>query len=134
MKNVVIDSSKLKEKLTENLEKHDKVYNEAVESYWLEVEKKLSSEVYKARQIIKSRDISKGGVSISIYINAPENHEEDYKTTLNMLEYNEGITVTLTREEFNAYILNKWSWADSFLVSNSRYASSDTLTAFSGTV
>lgn len=128
-----IDKKRLKEKLTENLAKHDHVLNEALEAYWENLTRDFNKQVRDARKIIASRDISFGAVSLNVHISVPVSYKESYEEALSMLEYEKDDSIELSEKEFKAYVLNKWDWESNFLISNAMYASADTVSAFSGT-
>jgi hypothetical protein len=134
MEQVTIKKTMLKEKLTENLKKHDDLYEKALENYWKTVEETLKEKVEKANNLIAEREISNGGIHIHININAPENRRDEYDDALSMLEYEVDDEVVLTQREFKAYVLNQWDWTNSFLMSNAAYVSASDVHAFSGQV
>ena len=134
MNRVKIKKSKLIEKLTENLEKHDDVYNEAVDNYWKEVKETFEEKVEEAKEMIDERETSNGGINLSIYIEAPVSYKEAYVDTLAMLEYEVDDEVELTQNEFKSYVLNQWNWSNQFLTSNAMYASAGTMTNFSNSM
>ena len=119
--------------LKDNLAKHDEIYDEAVENYWKELRKSFDNRVKQANELINERDLSRGRVNINISINAPENHRQDYETAIRMFECDIEDTVELNQHEFEMYVLNRWTWVDSFLTSNSLYsAKANDLHAFHG--
>lgn len=130
METVRIEKKVLLEKLKENLELHDELYEEAVENYWNSVELTFQKEVEKATNKIKSRDLSNGGIRLSVYIQEPTSNRSSYEEALAMLEYEVDEVVELTAYEFRSYVLNKWNWTDSFLASNAAYVSQDTMSKF----
>lgn len=131
MKTVKMKKVELKSILIQNLAKHDNVYNEALENYWKEVEETFNEEVEDAKEIIKKRTISNGGIGLSIHIQAPVSYKESYQEALAMIEYEVDDIIQLTHDEFNSYILNKWDWTNQFMLSNSAYASETTMINFS---
>lgn len=72
--------------------------------------------------LVKNKDKSKG----FIYWRGkyPEDHGDDYNGTIRRLELCVDPQIELETNEFDAYIRNKWSWRDQFLVSNSSYVTS----------
>ena len=134
MKTIRIKKLQLKEKLEENLKLHDDVYNEALDAYWDEVSRDLNHWVKSAKREIKERDITHGGIRININIDAPENHSRAYENAIQQLEYEVNDIVELDQREFNSYVLNQWDWVDSFVMSNSKYSSATSMSAFTGQV
>lgn len=52
----------------------------------------------------------------------PQDHTEDYDRVLAMLQYTVDTTVTLTVQEFEQYVMDKWHWALGAKALNSGYA------------
>ncbi len=49
----------------------------------------------------------------------PVEHLADYDRAISKLEFSVADKVSLSAEDFDAYVLNNWSWRESFSVSNS---------------
>ncbi len=56
--------------------------------------------------------------------NYPEDHGDDYTGTIRRLELSVEPELRLNTSEFDCYILNKWTWKQSFITSNSSYIAS----------
>jgi hypothetical protein len=56
--------------------------------------------------------------------NYPEDHGDDYVGTIRRLELSVEPELKLDTHEFDSYILNRWTWKQSFIASNTSYISS----------
>lgn len=104
----------LKEVLLKNRENHLKIYNEAREGYNKALVKELSSKLKKARKNEK--------VEANSNLQVPRNNLKEYDTVLEMLSRTSSSGVRLNQQQFNNYVLDKWSWQDSFLATSSLYS------------
>lgn len=124
MNKIIVRKAKLLNKLRENMELHDEIYEEAYENYWDTVSKKFDLEIKEVRTQIKNREFDKGGVYINISINAPQNNRDSYEQAIGMLEWTEQDEIELDARQFERYVRNNWEWKDSFKMSNTMYLSS----------
>jgi hypothetical protein len=113
MKEVNVDVKKILEIVKDNKDKHNIIYQAALEGYWKKAGKLL-------RQ--KLRDISKHKhIEVFLDLPFPENHEKDYDRIIKMLELSTDSIVTLDQNSFSQIVLNDWSWKESFKFTNSGY-------------
>jgi hypothetical protein len=91
--------------------------------------KSLKSKVKEDLDRVKDRNRSKG---FNYWRgNFPEDHGEDYKGTIRRLELCVEDHLKLDNTEFDCYILNKWTWKQSFLTSNTCYINSFATASYS---
>lgn len=159
---VVAEKAKVLEKLKENRDKHNMIYDAACSGYWIEAKKVLEEKAKEfgksverietqfgaqhnlALQGVEAKDQKQGiNLAVSFHYNYswplayPSNHIEDYDRAINMLEYSIADKVRLPVSDFNAYVRNDWSWKQSFMGTNSAYITAVTgctmpLASFSG--
>lgn len=149
---VKVSKAQVLDIVRENKKKHDQLFTEAVEGFWLAAEEQLkklekdsiaSWEKAHREQLKKIRKEHKAKVKAlkeqvkkelalvekrerdgyTYMRNAyPEDHGDDYEGTIRRLELLVDENVELDTNEFDAYVRNKWDWKDSFLKNNLYYA------------
>jgi hypothetical protein len=128
---VKVDKNSLIVSLQDNLRKHEDIYAEAVEGWkaatvaWLTA---LEDAAKKQAAEFAGGKISK--VDTKALFNhppeRPKNQKKAYKAAIKMFEWETKDKVTLSVEEFNAYVLDEWPWRRDTLMSNARYSKSAT--------
>lgn len=110
--------------LRENLAKHQAVFDEALSGYKLKVVEVLEKKLTDAR----------AGRRIEEYIRIeqPVNQTHEYKRAIGMLEMSVDEDISLTTEEYENYVLDRWRWKADFLVKNAQYSVTAALLAESG--
>lgn len=152
MSQVVMKKTELLKKLVENKAKHDAVLSAAVEGYWtlakLKIEEReknfyekiteckeaVASQFNKIKDKIEKRQPLPGSLSISaitvdnnLGLVHPEDHSKDYGRAISIMEASVYDEVSLTVDEFDAYVLNEWEWKKNFINSNSAYVATASL-------
>lgn len=115
MKSVKIDRTKLLETITANRTNHKVTHTEAVAAYRSKAIEELTKMLEQAK--------SGGEVVRHLTIPKPEEHLADYDRVIAMLEMSVDGFVELASHEFEMYVLDKWTWQDSFTSSNKPYLS-----------
>lgn len=130
--------------VNENKVKHDKILADAIEGYWLEAEKTLKQlKVDRLKELKKfyQKNVKDFKKQITVELGLvskrkkdgpfsylkqryPEDHTDDYVGVIRRLELAVGENIQLNSNEFDQYIRNKWAWRESFLSTNTYYASS----------
>jgi len=113
MKEVNVDVKQVLEIVKENKDKHNVIYQAALEGYWKKAEKLLRQ---KLREVSKHKKIE-----VFLELPFPENHEKDYDRVIRMLELSTDKVVTLDQLSFSQIVLNDWQWKESFKFVNSGY-------------
>ena len=151
---VKVQTSEVLKIVKENKEKHDIIFNDAVDGYWADavdflkkyekekiaaLEKnhrdqlKLLRKNLKTNRAILKEQVKKELALVNDKIKTgylymkntyPENHTDDYAGTIRRLELSVDKEIELDTNEFDSYIRNKWAWRDSFLTSNTGYVNS----------
>lgn len=117
MNTVTVPKERLRATLVENLAKHEAEYKEGYENWQKAVLKELSK---RARQFKKDPE----GTDLYIELPNPQSHVKDYQDTLDMLDWEKGDEVTLSRADFTKYVNDDWPWKSQFMASNTVYAAS----------
>jgi hypothetical protein len=112
---VTVDKKNLLEKMKTNLAKHREQFLEAQEGYREEVIKQLDSMLQDARD-------KKKRIRVLVELEAPEDHSSEYDTNIAMLEWSINDTITITQQQFNQFVLDKWGWSDRFRGTNAVYS------------
>jgi len=150
MSYVTMDKNKLIEILKENKDKHDAIFDAALEGYWeaakvkieekkkefssffAETQKDIEFQFSKFLEKLDSKIPLSNTASVALKFNVnqflgiiyPENHSTDYEKAIRKLELSIFDKVTLSEEEYERYVLNNWEWRNSFLASNTSYINS----------
>lgn len=115
--NVQMHKDKLIDILLKNRTEHVALYNEAVGAYGARVKDTI---VDLAAKFGATGDLDLGPLS---RLRNPESYESQYTEAIEMLNHTQENNITLTQAEFRQYVLDKWSWVNSFSTSNSAYLS-----------
>lgn len=149
IKNVVVDKEKLLSIIKDNKQKHDAILEVAISGYWQvckeKIEEKqqqfskyladLSTDFDTETDKILNKISLKENVSqyrwiplqatmdYTLDLKYPEDHSEEYSRAIRSIELNVYDKIALTEQEFNQYVLNDWSWKNSFISSSDNYIS-----------
>lgn len=115
MEDVKLEKKALIEKIKANMETHQATYDRAVEEFNKQQIKLLEEMVGKARdgQKFDRQALSRMPV--------PENHMDDYRRALALLEMETRDKIVLAPSEFNKYVLDEWEWARHFAANTASY-------------
>jgi len=109
---VTINKANLIAKIVENRDAHIKEYELGVEAYRKEAEKQIKR---------FSKDLKEGKLGLKIDLVSPVNRADEYNKVIEMFEWEVSDTVKLTQKEFNEYIHDDNSSAQSAKFFNSTY-------------
>lgn len=114
MQTVKVKKNRLLEALRINKENHLKIFNEAQVGYRKRVIQELDDMAKKAR----------AGERVPTFwqLAAPVNQTPEYERAILMLEMSVDEEVTLTQQEFQCYVMDRWAWRQKFLEDNSVYS------------
>lgn len=118
MENVRINKAVLLETLKANRDKHQKVFEEALEGYRAAAIAELDHALADAKA---GKKIARGLTLIE-----PSNQTKDYDRVIRMLEMSVDDVIELDEHSFNQYVCDEWSWKRQFSASNIRYVSEAT--------
>lgn len=148
VKSAVVDRNQLLSILKENKARHDALLEAAVSGYWLAVKERveqkrtefkeydnnLNSYFYKLTDILLDKiekkekvddcghiNVPKPNFNYMIDLRYPESHTAEYNRAIRSVELNVYDKIELSESEFNQYVMNDWSWKNSFILSNSLY-------------
>lgn len=136
LSNVTINKKDLLAALLENLDKHNQVYAAAYQAY-LEKKRETVNKVQgllstfiqdsvkslESLEDLKLNDWHNKLIEIGREFNLeqPVNHAEDYELAITKAEITSLDEFSLTEREFANFIMNKWDWAEKFIVNASSY-------------
>lgn len=110
---ITVDRQALKKILEDNQAKHHEIFVKAVEIWQQQALKLVNSWAY---------DIKKGKrPHLYSDLPVPEEHLDDYKRAIRMLEMHTEDTITLTEEAFSRLVDDKWGWSDLFVSNTASY-------------
>lgn len=112
MRSIEVDKATLLSALKSNREKHIQEYKEARAAFHVRAADALRALADKVRA---------GDTCLNVQMPLPTSHEEDYDTAIGMLEWETREKVTVTTEEFESYVMDKWDWQKSFSSTVSNY-------------
>lgn len=146
MNEVVMKKDELIRHLTENKAKHDVVLATAIEGYWDTAKEKIerrkakfsenikeytdavnaaldkvTSKIEKREEVPSKFSVDIPYVDTSFDLVYPQDHSNDYERAIRMMRSSIYEDVRLTIQEYDAYVLNNWSWKTAFLTSNRLY-------------
>lgn len=116
MDDVKLNKDELIEKIRENMETHQATYEAAIEEFNRQQVELLEDMVAKARA---GKPFDRLALS---RLPVPENHMEDYRRALALLEMEVRKEIKLGPHEFNRYVLDEWEWTRNFAVNTASYA------------
>lgn len=116
--NAKIEKNKLLSILETNREKHIKDYNEALEGWFLALEKAVIA--------FSNRIAERANVQVS-YLNScadkPISYETSYDEVISILKMTEDTVIELSGEDFHKLVSDKWDWKSSFISNSTKYGS-----------
>lgn len=104
---VRIDKKFLLNKLEENRKSHKITYENAINGWHLQIIKNLKSELKKAESDKRYQP--------SFYLAKPDSYIKQYDKTINLLLASLDEEFELTSSDFAKYVLDDWSWKESFM-------------------
>jgi hypothetical protein len=117
MESIVVEKHKLLDKLNENLHTHRDTYVKAVEEY------KRQQEMLLARQLEDVREGRKIDPFALSRMAVPEDHTDDYKIAIEMLELDVNDKVELGAGDFRRFWRDEWEWRRSWESNTRAYVS-----------
>jgi hypothetical protein len=114
MKDVTVNKDQLLDALRKNRSNHQKIFDEALEGWRKEAITVLGDAVAKA----------KAGAKFQTYINLPrpKNQIPDYDRAIKMLEMSIDSQITVSAQDFEAFVLDRWNWQKTFLQHSNKFS------------
>ena len=106
MKEITVDKARLSQTLIKNRDEHQHMFDTA------QVEFRA-----KYIEVVEMRlAAAKNGDPIKAYLSMPEpvNYTEAFDRAIAMVDWEEGDMITLSEQDFQRYVLNKWEWSPAF--------------------
>lgn len=103
----------LLEALRLNLNSHRETFIDAQEGYRTQVIKELDTMLEDARSGKKIRR--------SIRLPEPEDHSDDYESTILMLEMCVDEELEISHEDFQRFVMDNWGWKANWTATTSNY-------------
>lgn len=110
-------------RVTENRDKHQTEYTEAMEGYYITLEEQLLEIAKLARAQAKVAKESKDPERINFGVAArkPESHLGDYDRVIDMLSLAKDEVIELDENEFSTYVRDQWQWKQFFTETSNAY-------------
>lgn len=109
MQTVKVKKEELLEKLTQNLKKHKKEYKEALKDRKRAAINELSTYIPDNELFKKENTIPE-----VLKFPMPISNIESYENAIEMVKMSIDKDLTLTKQEFEQYVLDKWIWKVAF--------------------
>lgn len=106
MQSVKVSRADLLDKVLSNRAEHRATFLKAQEKFREAVIERLD------RMLADARDGKK--VSQYVGLTAPQDHTRDYDRVVAMLEMSKDETISLSAQEFESYVMDRWTWARQF--------------------
>jgi len=107
MREVVVATKDLLEKLKENRDIHANEYNEMLEVYQNKVIEGLSKLLEEAK---KKPDEPVTHLNLP----KPVSYVNEYDTVIGMIRMSSEFNIAITQDEYKKYVLNEWNWTNIF--------------------
>lgn len=119
MNTVTVNKETLREALEENLQTHEADFEIAWKAF-----RKMA--VHNFEERLRQLKSLKTGEEVNLYVNltVPQNHADDYRQAIAMLDWEVHDEVTLTLQEFAQFVQDEWRWKHEFSTSNKFYTAS----------
>lgn len=114
MTSVKIKASELLQVVLKNRETHRKIFLEAQEGYRAAAIAELDVMLAEAREGKRIRR--------AVSLIEPVDQTQEYDRVVRMLEMTVEDSVELAAHEFDAYVMDRWTWKQQFNASNRRYS------------
>lgn len=99
----------------DNLSKHVEAHARAEDGWQAKQEAALKAALERFK---KRRDFAPGRMLV---LTKPHSHADDYRRVIAMLKHSVDENVSLTPDEYDSYVRNKWPWAESFNTMTAAY-------------
>lgn len=106
MQRVVVKKENLEEVVASNLENHAEKFEEAYKAYEEKAISLLEESLAKAK--------TKGIIQVDFGLVRPQDHTDDYRRVLNMLNMSVEDEIPLEYHEFEQLVEDKWGWHKQF--------------------
>lgn len=113
MREIRVEKDRLLETLQTNRERHVDTFEQVLEDYRAKAIEMLNEHIER----IKGGAVEK----VAVVLPPPENYEEEYDRAIQMIEWHEGTTVSLTESEFTEYVMDQWTWKARWAETNATY-------------
>lgn len=115
MNQVKVNKNELQDAVSDNMAIHRAVYQEAMKGY------KQAAVAWLEQRLDDLRD----GRPVRLYFPepVPEDHSDDYKRTLKMIEWSVDDEIQLSAEEFAQFVMDDWGWKKQWSATTSSYLS-----------
>jgi hypothetical protein len=115
MDTVKVKVKDLLKHVRENKKKHNSILRQATRGYWKECRGRISA----ARKAVSQKDFDWREPLMQLRV--PEDHSDDYNSAIRMLEMCAEPIIEISREDFEAYVMNKWHWRSTFIATSVAY-------------
>jgi hypothetical protein len=117
LETVVIEKSRLLERLKQNRETHKAAFEQAWEGF-------RERAIQNFEQRLKAAKDARRGQQIELWVNldVPREHTADYDTAIEMLEWHTEDEIELTYDDFRHYVQDEWHWKGEFVALSAAYS------------
>jgi hypothetical protein len=97
---VVANKNELLAKLKENMSRHKEIVGEARKGYM----EKAKKELRKKLELLERGEVT----AVSIHLAPPEDHTDDYRVAVQMLELHTEGTIRLAASDVQCFVMDEW--------------------------
>jgi hypothetical protein len=121
MKDVDVNKAELIKKLEENKTKHRENFENATKGYKTEV----NARIKKMLDDLTADRLTPEEVKDRIFriwqLPVPQDHTEDYEAAIEMLQMEVRSEISVTHNDFRAFVRDDWDWKKDWVASASNY-------------
>lgn len=117
MQPIQVNRKELITKLIENRARHVAEFNETFELFRIRAVRQME------KNLDLARDTASRNVYLSIALQVPKSHEDEYNEVIGLLDMGTADTVELDMDSYKKYVLDKWNWKSAFDSSTQFYKS-----------
>jgi hypothetical protein len=116
MNTITVDKKKFRAAVEANKAEHEKLFHEASVAFY----KRLHEKLEEWEQKLGRREMNFHDLVLSInhiQLDHPRGHCDEYQQALDMLEWEQGDSVSLEPHEFKQLVKDEWGWKGQFAAS-----------------
>ena len=123
---ITVRTSELIKVLKDNMAVHDEIYAEAVKNFEEKALEDLNKQYDRIKERIAGMNEDDHNVYETFQITYPQSFKNEYEVVIGMMEVATDEHIELHADQYRAFYLNEWDWANDFIAANTAYVSKST--------
>lgn len=119
MDQITVNTEKLLEIVKENRHTHKNEYTEAYSVYRDKLLEEVRNKLFEAENDRRENRINP---NFRTELIEPTEHLDEYDTVIGMLDLHIGELIELSMHDYQQYVQDKWTWKETFSITNSMYS------------